>query len=305
MTKNLLSFMFIVTALFLSSTVNSYAQVEGIDISGSAPIMIKSSDDVYRSEDRTEGFPSTCERQIFTGYENVCSSAEPSTCTLTPVYNSESYPCEEYRTVTEQIYDHTVNYMIDVVKDASANGVDLTNCKLNVVVVQDNSENYYADCGTAIIRTKVLERTEVGPELNRERHVKVQLNFASVEGLSALNEGLKNVVYKKGIVSFITADLSVASNFVLNMSITRNRFILKDKVEFNRALKPSDYTIQKLDNGKVKVLVDLDKIGASFDSTKKHTIGVSLKTIKEVNLDDIINRDGFTNSLSSSVIVND
>jgi hypothetical protein len=298
MTKKFWSFIFIGIALFLSLSNISFAEVLGIDLTRNDQITVKSSDDVYRSEEQQVAYSTTCTNEIFVGYETVCS--DPNSCSWNPVYRYDSYPCTEYRTESVQVYDHTVDYTIDIVKD-----VDLSNCKLNIVVVQNNSENYYADCGSALIRTKVLERTEDGPEAKRARYVKVQLHFASIEGLSAINGGLNKLAYKKGTVSFITSDLSLASNFVLSMSITRNRFLLKDKVEFNRTLKASDYTLLKLNNGKALVSVDLEKIGAGFDSHKKHTIEVSLKTIKEVNLNDIINQNTFRNSISDSIIVND
>ena len=290
---------------FLSLTSHSFAEIKGIDLNVQGPIMVKTTDRVTRNEERTETYSSTCTRSVMTGVETNCSPEVPTFCVNTPVYTDETFSCEETRIVNEQVYDHTVHSTIEIVKGDSARAFDLSGCTLDIYVPQDSSENYFADCDGALIRTKVLERTVDESAELREKHVKVQLDFSSIEGMSALKKGLTEVVYKNGKLSFQANDLSKASNFVLSLKITRNRFLLKDKVEFNHAVAVKDLSVQKLENGLAKMTIDLDKIGAGFDSSKKHTVELTIKTVNPVDVNNVINNGIYNNSVTDSVIVNE
>ena len=323
MLKKYAGFMFLVFAFFLSLTIDSFsAEVEG-DISASSPsLSLASSQSIYRTEYYTQYYEATCSRQVQDGTRRTCSTRNeqhcskenghqvchntPITeCTITPVYHTETYSCTRSREASRQVYDHTINAQIEVTKNSSADNFDLSGCKFGVARLRDSSEDYYADCDGALVRANVLSRRDGNNRGDIARSVKVELSFSSAEGLSAMKEGMGQISFNDGVVSFISADLSVASNFIVSMSVTRNRFILKDIVEFNSALKAGDYTLQKLENGKAKVLINLDKLGAGFDTSKKHTIKVTLKTAKSVDLNGVLNRSDLSNELSSTTVVND
>lgn len=309
----------------LSFSTNSFAETTESDISGNNDVItILASDNIYRTEYETEYYEDTCSRQVYDGtttsctpnYENRCvkipgvgvechQEETSSSCTSEPTYRTETYSCTNSRTVAVQVFDHTVNAKILVSKAASAKDFDLSNCKLGVQSLSDSNESYYALCEGALVRAKVIKRSQVKVGRDVERTVQLELNFASVEGLSGVKNGLSGINYSKGVISFKTANLAAASNFALSMSITRNRFLLKDKVLFNSNLKSSDYTLQKLEDGRVKVLVNLSKIGAGIDASKKHTIRVSLSTVKAVDLKDVLNRPSFSNKHSDSIVVNE
>ena len=147
MVKKWLHIIFFTVVCLLSLTVDSFAADNNeIDLGGdSDTLRMFVSDDVYRVEHHTEEYETTCYREVYDGttrdcdtrYENKCEKVpgvgdvcerEPTTvCSERPVYRQESYSCTETRTVAVDVYDHTVNAKIDIVKTLRSKNYDLNN----------------------------------------------------------------------------------------------------------------------------------------------------------------------------------
>lgn len=284
---------------------------------------MKTSKEIMREVVSYEPYDSTCTREVADGTRNVCSAGRTErrcrkisgvgeecwdvteeVCSDETVYRTETYSCTEYRRVVDYVYDHSVNATVDVVKTLRSKNYDLNNCKFGVNLA-DTAETYYARCMEAIVKVNVVSRHETMNGANKERTIKLDLDFFDISGLNALKNGLADLSFSKGIVTFVTSDLEGLTNFKMNLKLTRNRLLLKDKVVFNRELKASDMTIAKLEGGKAKVSVNLAKIGASIDSTKKHTLNLGLSALKPVDVKGSINTPKLENSLSSSIVIND
>ena len=316
---------FLLAAVFLLLvSFDAFSQSE-IDLgSVGDTASMNASQDIMREVVSYEDYQTTCTREVYDGTRSVCSEGRTETrcrkvpgvgsecweestggsCSEEPTYRTETYSCTESRRVVDYVYDYTVNAKIDLVKTLRSTNYDLNGCKFGVRVAA-GSESYYARCDAAILRVNIVERTETQSGRNVDRRIKLDIDFANIDGLSALKSGLQNLSYKKGAVTFETADLSAAQNFTLNLKVTRNRFLLKDKVLISRNLKPADYTLTKLEDGRVKVTVLLSKIGGDIDSKKKHTIKLDLNTVKAVDVKGAINTPGLVNSLTQSIVVND
>jgi hypothetical protein len=320
--KKYLGFCLAVIIVFLSLTMDSFASV---DIELGAPgdaITVEGSQEIYRTEYSTEYYETTCYRTVSDGYDRDCTTVyenrcekvpgvgdichrEPSTsCRTVERTRQEAYSCTESRTVSNSVYDHTVFAKFDVVKTLRARNFDLNDCKIHITNINDKNESYSATCGTAIVRANVISRVDTKAGLDKNRVVKLEVDFADISGLSALKSGLSAVNFSNGILSFKTADLSVATNFALSLSITRNRFLLKDKVVFSGTIKSSNYTLEKLEDARVKVSVNLSKMGAGFDASKKHTLKLTLKTIKAVDVKNALNTPSLSNQATGSIVVN-
>lgn len=288
-----------------------------VAINGNAPLSFEASQNIYRSESRYDYVDTTCTREVASGYERVCSSGRTErkcrkvsgvgeecwdeteeVCGNEQTYRTETYSCREMREYTEQVYDHTVHAKFDVVmKDAE--NFDLSKCSL-ITEISQSSESYSARCLNAIVRVKVLERNVVG----NERTIRVELSFSSMDELNALKGGSFYLAYKKGTVSFTSADLSKARNFKLSAKLTRNRLLLKDKVLFNRELKASEIASKANDSGLSTTSFNLGSL-ADFDATKKHTLNVVLSTLKAVDVQGAINMPKLENSISASLVINE
>ncbi len=284
---------------------------------------IKTSKDIMREVVSYEPYDSTCTREVADGTRNVCSAGRTErrcrkvsgvgeecwdvteeVCSDETVYRTETYSCTEYRRVVDYVYDHSVNATIDIVKTLRSKNYDLNNCRFGVALA-DTNETYYARCMAAIVKVNVVSRKEVMSGANKERAIQLDLDFFDISGLNALKNGLNNLAFSKGIVTFVTSDLENLSNFKMNLKLTRNRFLLKDKVIVNRELKAGDYTLEKLAGGLAKVSVKLAAIGGDIDSTKKHTLNLTLSTVKAVDVKGSINTPKLENSLSGSIVIND
>lgn len=308
--------------ILLLVSFDAFSQSE-IDLGGDDTMVMQTSRDMQREVVSYEPYDSTCTREVIDGSRTVCSAGRSERrCRKVPgvgdecwdevteeicreehTYSTETYSCVEHRRVVDYVYDYTVAAKIDVVKTLRSKNFDLNQCRLGVRLAA-SSEEFYARCATAIIKGHVVERKEVMNGRNKMRTMKIELDFFSIEGLDALKHGLEYLNHAKGMVSFVTADLSSASNYKLSMKLTRNRLLLKDKVLFNRELKNTDYSVEKVSGGKVRITLNLAKM-TGFDSTKKHTLNVVLATAKSVDIKDALNTPALTNSLSESIVIND
>ncbi len=307
--------------LFLVS-FDAFSQSE-VDMGGADSFSMKSSQNILRPEVSYEPYETTCSREVYYGTEQVCSSGRTErrcrkvpgvgdecwdetseSCSEQPVYRTETYRCTEMRRVVEYVYDYTVHATIDVVKTLRSKNFDLNSCRFGVKLAADNEE-FYALCKSAIVKVFVVDRKEVMNGRNKERTIKLDLDFFPIDGLNALKDGLSALSHKGGIITFKSADLASASNFKLNLKLVRNRLLLKDKVLFNREIKASEFTAKPLEDGRFQVSINLAKLAGGFDSKKKHTLKVDLSTLKPVEVKDSINTPKLSNLLSDSLVIND
>ncbi|MBC7539628.1 MAG: hypothetical protein H7281_12465 [Bacteriovorax sp.] len=284
---------------------------------------LSAAQDIKREVVTYEPYETTCSREVYDGTRNECSPGRTErkcrkvsgvgeecwdeteqVCSDEPVYRTETYDCVEQRKVVNEVFDYSVIAKIDVIKTLRSKNYDLNNCKFGVVL-SASSESYYASCLEAIVKVNVTSRTEVMNGSNKERAIKLDLDFADISGLNATKYGLENLAFSKGIVTFVTADLASAQNFKLNLKLTRNRFLLKDKVVTDRALKAGEYTLEKMADGRAKVSIVMSKIGVDFDSSKKHTLKIDLGSVKAVDTTGAINYPKLQNALTDSLVIND
>lgn len=310
-----------IVILFLVS-FDAFSQSE-VEMGNGDTFSMQASKDILKEVVSYEPYEATCTREVYDGTRTVCSDGRTErrcrkisgvgeecwdeterVCSEEPSYSTETYDCVLERRVVDYVYDYSVNAKIDVVKTLRSKNYDLSACRFGVRLAALD-EAYYARCSNAVVKVLVVDRKEVLNGRNKERTLKLDLDFFPIEGLSALKNGLNNLSYKNGVVSFVSSDLKAASNFKLNLKVTRNRFLLKDKVVFNREIKAGEFTTTALGDGKFQVKIELEKLGGGFDSTKKHTLKVDLSTIKPVDVKDAINEPGLSNALSDSLIVND
>ena len=313
-------------ALSLISFAGTLMAANSIDLGSFESIgQLKASEAMYREEVSYVPYETTCTERIPDGtttscrtvFENHCRKVPGvgDDCTREPVelceevetYRTETYPCTQHRRVTENVYDHTVFANVEVTKTLRAKNFDLNGCQLRALL-KSTSEEFDALCRKAQVKVKVVSRTEKAlADGNRERNVKVDVDFASVEGLEALQEGLSALTYDKGIVSFNSADLRQAQNFSIEFKVTRNRFLLKDKVVFTKNVKASDLNIEEIMGGGrvVESSFNLKNWFPGFDATKKHTLSLILKTVKKVDVTGAINTPKLSNELKASTVVNE
>ncbi len=294
-----------------------------IDLGGSDTMVMKASQSITKEVVTYDPYEGTCYRDIQIGSHTVCSPGRSERrcrkvpgvgeecwdevteeiCSDEPIYRSEAYSCTKYARRIEHVHDYSVDAKIDVVKSLRSKNFDLNGCALGVNLAA-TSEVFYARCMNAIVKGEVFNRKEVMKGRDKERSMKIELDFFSIEGLNALKRGLNSLEHSDGIVSFVTGDLSEASNYKLSVKLTRNRLLLKDKVLLLRELKNSDYTAEKLGNGMVKITLNLAKM-VTFDSTKKHTLNITLAALKSVDVKGALNTPTLSNSLSESIVIND
>lgn len=307
-------------ALSLFSFCSSLMAANSVDLgSFETTGELKASQAMYRQEVSYVPYETTCTERVPDGtttscrtvYENHCRKIPGvgDDCTREPVqlceevetYRTETYPCTQHRRVTENVYDHTVNANIEVTKTLRAKNFDLNGCFLRVTL-KSGSEEFDALCKKAQVKVKVVSRSG-----DRERTLKVDVDFASTEGLEALQEGLTNLIYDKGVVSFHSADLRLAQNYTLEFKVTRNRFLLKDKIVFSKTIKVSDLIIEQLaGNGRIiESSFNLKKWFPEFEASKKHTLSLTLKTVKKIDVAGAINTPKLSNELTATTIVNE
>jgi hypothetical protein len=261
---------------------------------------------IYKQAVIDEEYEDTCTKRVQNPTREVCTeSFEGKVChTEDPSYSYEPYLCTKHRKHTGDVLDHRVYAKIKISKDESAKGLN-TNCLLSAKI-NDNDETYFSVCKTAIVRAKVVSRKDVLDEgHNKNRDVSLVLSFAPIENLSALKGGLTNLAYKDGIVSFSSADLSAASNFKLSVTLTKKRFLRKDKVVFEQELEASDYQVEAVDaqRGFYKTSFDLKKLSGVDSSSGSYILKLVMKTIKPVDVQGAINVPALANELSQSLVI--
>ncbi|QDK41617.1 hypothetical protein DOM21_09160 [Bacteriovorax stolpii] len=308
--------------ILLLVSFDAFSQSE-VDMGAGDTFSLKASQDILKEVVSYEPYEATCSREVYDGTHRVCSAGRTErrcrkisgvgeecwdeteeVCSDEPSYRTETYDCILQRRVVDYVYDYSVNASIEVIKTLRSKNYDLNSCLFGVKL-SAGAEDYYARCKSAVVKAFVVDRKEVLNGRNKERTIKLDLDFFPIEGLSALTEGLKDLTYKDGVVSFKSANLAAASNFKLNVKLTRNRLLLKDKVIFNREISPSEFTATALSGGKYLVALNLGKLSGGFDSTKKHTLKVDLSTLKALDVKDAINTPTLSNALSESLVIND
>ncbi|MBY0414576.1 MAG: hypothetical protein K2Q18_10435 [Bdellovibrionales bacterium] len=296
---------------------------ETINIGKDAPLEMDAIQSIYRTETSYESYESTCSREVATGSRTTCSPGRSETrcrkvagvgeecwqetteenCSEETTYSTEYYSCTETRAVYNDVYDHAVRAKVFITKGDSANDFDLSACTLSISM-NDSSEALTANCDKAIVKAKVVSRKEMIESGDKYRDIKLELDFASIEGLGALKKGLSALSFSKGVVSFASANLKEATNFKLTAKLVRNRLLLKDKVLLERELKANEYVVDVEAGGTFKVSIDLAKL-TGFDSTKRHDLKIELKTLKAVDVKGAINSPELKNALSKDLRINE
>lgn len=276
---------------------------------------------IYRDVVSYEPYETTCSREVSDATETRCRTVMENhcrkipgvgdDCTREPVEiceevsttRTETYDCIQHRKVVNQVNDHTIYANVEVIKTLRGKNFDLSRCTW-FIYLTEGSENFKAFCKTAIIKSKVVERTErTLPGGHKERNIKIDIDFADIKGLEGMSSGLSALVYNKGALSFKSADLKASENVVVDLKIIRNRFLLKDKILFNRSLKTAELNMTS-ESGEFVTSIDINKLLPAFNPTKKHTLSITLKTLKKVDTTGAINSPQLSNELTQSIVVN-
>jgi len=286
---------------------------------------LQASKAIYRQEVRYEEYESTCSRQVPDGTTEVCSSGRserrcrkvsgvgeecwdepgPEVCHTETTYSTETYDCIETRRVVHDVYDHSILADIFVVKSLRSKNFDLNACSFDTRI-EENGEKFLAYCNEAIVKATLVSKNEVPSSNDRLRTYKVELDFFPIADLNALKLGIREMKYKEGKLTFKAFDLSRATNFKLQGTLTRNRFLLKDKVVMNKILTAQDFKVLSSDAKNESLLeLDLQKLSGGFDVTKKHTFKLNLNTLKAVDIKGAINAPDLSNELSESLVINE
>lgn len=315
-----LAILLMALVVMLLVTFEAFSATE-MSMEGAAPIKQSVAESIMRPVTRYESYQSTCTRQVSNGSHRVCSSGPSErkcrkvagvgvecwdesgaeSCSYETSYETEHYSCTETRAYTDYVYDHTVYANFEITKNGAEN-FDLSKCSL-LVDVSESGENYSARCAEAIVRLKVLDKQSVKTGNDIERSIKAELNFSSIAELNALKLGLNSLAYKKGLVTFSSADLSAASNFKLSAKLVRNRLLLKDKVLLNRSLNTSEFAVTTTEAGKAVTTINLAKL-TGLDASKKHNLTVTLSTVKPVDVKGAINTPELKNQVSAAIVIN-
>lgn len=307
--------------IFFSLLIIFSAQIfAGSEISLGGPgeaLELSTQQSIFREVVSYEPYESTCYREVSNGTRSECTTVYETKCVKVPYSceqvpsemcsevpdtRTESYSCTEYQKVVTNEYDYSVSASITMIKNTNAQDFDLNSCQIGVVLTAIG-ENYYAYCQSAIVKFKVVDRSEQQNGKNKERKIKLALDFSSLEDLYALQNGLTNLSFAKGILTFNAANLETAKNFRLNLKLIRNRFLFKDVTLLNQELKSGDFTSKDLSNGRFLISVNLVKLAPTFDSARKNTVSLNLKTVKAVDVTGAINQPDLTNALNASLVI--
>ncbi len=280
--------------------------------------VMNATQDIFREVVSYEPYETTCSREVSDGTSRECRTVMENHCTKIPGVGddcrqepielcedvqstrTETYPCTEHRKVVDYVYDYTVQAKVEVTKTLRSKNYDLLQCTLHAKLTETD-EKFFAHCGTAIVKLNIVEKT--GTAIDRA--IKLDLDFYSIDELAALKFGIAELAFKKGELSFISADLQTAKNFALNITLIRNRFLLKDKVLHSKELKTSQLLSVSLGNGRFKNTLNLAKLVPAMDSAKKHTVTLNMKSLAAVDLKGAINLPALSNTLKESLIINE
>lgn len=275
--------------------------------------------DMQREVVSYEPYESTCYREVSNGTRTECSTRSENRCTKKPLEchdepievcsevedtTTESYSCTKYEKVVSYEYDYTVSAQVSVLKNENSKEFDLSKCTFGVEL-NETAEEFYAKCENAIVRAKVTERVENLNGRNKERKIKLELDFQNIEGLNALKKGMGQLNFSNNEFNFISANLAEANNFKLNLKLIKNRFLLKDVTLIDQEIKNSAMKIKEQGNGSFKISINLKSLASKFDPTKKSTLTLSLRTLKNVDVSGSINRPTLINELRDTLIIND
>lgn len=299
------------TQIFANSEINLGGANDTLEL--------RANENIFREVVSYEPYETTCYREVYNGtrtecdtvYENKCTK-KPYECHEEPIEicrevadtTTEAYSCTEYRRVVDHVYDYTIFANITVVKNASAKNFDLNACSLGVEL-NETGENFYAKCLNSIVRLKTIDRIERMNGRNKERAIKVELDFSSIEELNALKHGLNNLAFSNNVLSFSAGDLQTARNFRLDIKLIRKRFLLKDITLLDQELKNGDFSIVAQPDGSFLTSIDLKKLAPKFNSKRKNKLTLSLKTISPVDVKGAINSPVLSNELSETRTINE
>ncbi len=280
---------------------------------------------IYKQEYQYEEYDAICSRQVPDGTREVCSSGRserrcrkvsgvgeecwdepgPEICHEETAYTTETYDCVQTRRVSVDVYDYTIRAEVNVVKSLRSKNFDLNACSFDASL-SASGESFHAYCNEAIVKATLVSKKEVPSSEGKQRFYNVELDFFPIVDLDALKFGLSDLKYTDGKLTFKSYDLSRAYNFNLKATLTRNRFLLKDKVVLNKTLTSADFKVLSSNEKNESVIeLDLQKLSGGFDASKKHTFKLNLNTIKAVDIKGAINSPGLSNELSQSLVINE
>ena len=242
----------------------------------------------YRTEyrRRCHTTPPQC-RQICDRRGNCrqrCDGAGRTVCRDVPV--SVPYSCTRYEDRPYQVHDYyvetNVKFILNVdeaLGDASeelrikmrADRSDLTvKGSKNYFIVLDKS-NRYESRGEGVKYVDLTYNISLVPAQNAN---------------SALKDGIKNVKYKRGVLTFSLGEGFNLEDFTQNIKVFKNSRLRADRLLLDTKLTDTDLNVQA-NSGSTDMTVDLNSLGINVPSK----VRIILDTEFKIDMNKVLNKD--------------
>ena len=188
----------------------------------------------------------------------------------------------------------------NVEKNATA---DFTNIEKTLTLIFDKNSTLGVNADFTIdidnqdiqISAKSINNSivEVIKSEDKNKNIIGNVKFTdSSEILAPVKFGLSPLTYKNGILSFYAGNLENEKLFTLSISITHKKIFHNQVIINNKVLKAEDMVIEKINNDKSLITIDLNKLtNKGIDSNLEYDITVALKSTfpmtNVVNIDQL------------------
>ncbi len=326
--KKTIALVSLAIVLGLLFTVEAFSQTS-TKLDFNNEVVLETQTNIYRQETRQEAYESTCEREVATGTHEVCTSGRTErrcrkvpgvgdecwdeteeVCSTETSYETETYSCTRYETVVENVFDYVLNSSIKISKASLQSPFDLSQCVLSISPNKFD-ETYSAYCSEAIVKLNKVSRAE-SPSTDgnnkKFRTIQAEVDFMSFNGIEAIKEEMRQLSFNQQKLEFYAADLKNVGNFKLSLKIVRNRFLLKDKILYSKEIDSKsliDLGAHPQNPNLKKWSIDLKSLMGGIESTKKHTLTLSLGLITKFDLNKVINDPLPRDNQTKSLVVNE
>ena len=141
--------------------------------------------------------------------------------------------------------------------------------------------------------------------LAKSRDVLYAISFEDSKSILApVKGGLKNQKIVDQNLSFEVGSLSHTEMYTLHLTALKERKFFKNKILIDRDLKPSDYQVADMGNGRNRVTINLESLIGYFDRKIKHSFKFDLK-LKHDFTDMVNSEEVGQTSIGDSIIIQD
>lgn len=302
--------------LILVLIVSNFALADTTDIrellfTGENYAEVNLSTEKTKTEYRTVTVPSTCYRTV---YRQRCGTSQPQcrpvcrngscrtvcppprpVCRTVPV--QEPYRCMRQETRAVQVHD----YFVETKVRFEFNNADVRDNAYESFKVQMNGEISSLSVNGSknyIIVLDKQSRTEDRRAGVKHVDLTYKLNFVPSEQLvNVLGNGIKNVKYRRGVVTFRLGAGFNLHDFTQDLQVYQNRRLGRDRLLLNTKLSENDANVQTIANDSV-VSVDLNSMGINAPVKAR----IILKTKYNFDINKVLNRNEFKFEDSKNIV---